>query len=139
MNRVCVDASVAVRWLVPEAGHAAALELLDEWREVTELWAPDLLYAECANALRRRVASGALSLEDACAMFRELLAAEFRTLTEREVAEEALSIAVGAGLTVWDASYVVVARRVGAELWTADRQLHTRGRQAYPAIQLLVP
>lgn len=48
MTRYVVDASVAVKWLVREPlSHEASLLLTGE----VSLMAPDLLYAEAANAL----------------------------------------------------------------------------------------
>ncbi len=50
-----LDASVAVRWFVPEVGHAAARALLSEGLR----WiAPRLLLTEVGSALRRRVVAG---------------------------------------------------------------------------------
>jgi predicted nucleic acid-binding protein len=50
---VVLDASVAVRWVVTEAGSDEASELLE--RDVTWL-APRLLLTEAASALRRKAA-----------------------------------------------------------------------------------
>src|SRR5574341_742650 len=55
-----LDASVAVRWVVPERGSEEAAELLS--RPV--LWvAPRLMLTEAASALRRKVAEGELRAE----------------------------------------------------------------------------
>ena len=55
---VVVDASVAVRWVVPERGSDAAAALLEEPRT----WlAPRLLMTEVASALRRKVAGHELT------------------------------------------------------------------------------
>jgi len=137
MRRVCVDASLAVRWFVSEPGSAEAIALLTDWLDTAELWAPDLLYTECANALRRKVAAGLMTTGDASDGLRGLLETEMHLVPDRETAEEALEAALQVGLTVWDASYLVVARRVEAELWTADGELHRRGQRAYPRIRLL--
>jgi predicted nucleic acid-binding protein len=45
-----IDASVAIKWLVDEPGTAAALSLRRH-----RLLAPDLLIAECANVLWKKV------------------------------------------------------------------------------------
>jgi predicted nucleic acid-binding protein len=50
-----IDASVAIKWVVAEPGSAEALALLD-----ANLAAPDLLIAECTNALARLVRLGML-------------------------------------------------------------------------------
>ena len=48
--RFVVDASVAIKWFVPEIHAEAARRLL---REGITLLAPDLIWAEVANALWR--------------------------------------------------------------------------------------
>jgi predicted nucleic acid-binding protein len=55
-----VDASVAVKWVVFEAGSAQALELLGR-----ELAAPVIWLAEAANALRTKCARGEISEDEA--------------------------------------------------------------------------
>ena len=47
MSGLVIDASVAIKWVVPEPGTIDALALLDRF----ELRAPDLLVAECADVL----------------------------------------------------------------------------------------
>ena len=51
LGRVIVDASVAIQWFVPEIHADAARRLL---REGMTLLAPDLIWAEVANALWRK-------------------------------------------------------------------------------------
>ena len=52
-----IDASVALKWLVTEAGSAAANDLLDRAADgETLLVAPEHLLGEVGNGLRKRVA-----------------------------------------------------------------------------------
>ena len=62
MSRYVVDASVAVKWLVPEIHTQEAEQLLDPTHV---LLAPDLLYAEVGNALWKRVRRRELRAEEA--------------------------------------------------------------------------
>jgi len=55
-----VDASVALKWVIPEVGAEAALAL----RAADRLIAPDLIVAECANALWKMVSRGEMSPEE---------------------------------------------------------------------------
>ena len=48
MSRVVVDASVAVKWFLPEIHSGAALRYLDD---DCERLAPDLLYVEFGNVI----------------------------------------------------------------------------------------
>jgi len=137
MRRVTVDSSVAVKWFLHEAGAREAEGLLDEWSQEAEVWAPEIIWVECANAARHKIAAGELTLAFALQLLRGFLAVEIRAVACRDVSEEALAIAVQTGLTTWDACYLAVAQRTGAELWTADRELWSRGRPFYSGIHLL--
>ena len=52
-QRIVVDASVAVKWLIAEEHSALASALSDR-----QMSAPSLLLVECANALLRRARAG---------------------------------------------------------------------------------
>ena len=60
ISRVVVDASVAIKWFVPEVHAETARCLL---REGMTLLAPDLIWAEVANALWRKWREKELSAE----------------------------------------------------------------------------
>ena len=57
MSLLVVDASVALKWVIPEYGSILALALRREHR----FTAPDLLIADCANVLWKQVRRGFLS------------------------------------------------------------------------------
>ena len=59
MDRLVVDASVAIKWVVEEEGSEAAAGLLDG----STLAAPDFLIPECANILWKKVRRGELAPE----------------------------------------------------------------------------
>ena len=61
MKTFVVDASIAIKWVVEEAGTTQALAL----RKNARLIAPDLLVAECANILWKKTQRGELSPEEA--------------------------------------------------------------------------
>ena len=46
-------------------------------------------------------------------------------------------LAVELGLTTWDAAYLALAESLGAEFWTADRDLARRARRRFPWVRLL--
>ena len=59
-ERLVIDASIAVKWVVPEPDCDRAEALRDH-----PLVAPDLLFAECANVLWKKVRRGELSKDEA--------------------------------------------------------------------------
>ncbi len=124
-----LDASVAVRWIVPEAGSQHAVELLSQ----PIVWvAPRLMVAEVAAALRRKVAGDDLRAEQAIQALDALLAAVedgIVHLTEDEaLIGAALTLALTSGHPVPDCLYLAIAEREGAALATADRRLDALAR-----------
>jgi predicted nucleic acid-binding protein len=55
MKTLVVDASVVIKWFVPEPGSAAARQLLGQDHE---FYAPDFLFAETANVLWKKFRRG---------------------------------------------------------------------------------
>ncbi|MBI2328341.1 MAG: type II toxin-antitoxin system VapC family toxin [Chloroflexi bacterium] len=55
-SRVCVDASLAVQWLIPTQQDPLAESLLQSWDQAgTELIGPPLFDAEVTSTIRRHV------------------------------------------------------------------------------------
>jgi predicted nucleic acid-binding protein len=130
---VCVlDASVAVRWLVPEIGTAEALQLLGSDRS----WlAPRLLLVEVGSALRRKVVGAELTQADGMDAVAALNASIdnglIRLAKDELLVAHALTLALRVGHKLPDCIYLALAEHEGAELATADRRLaalaQTRG------------
>lgn len=73
--KVVIDASVALKWVVPEDGSEAARAL-----RRFELIAPNIWLAEVANALWRHVLRAELEQRQAEGLLRELKAAPVLTI-----------------------------------------------------------
>jgi predicted nucleic acid-binding protein len=119
-----LDASVAVRWVVTEAGSGEAAALLE--RDVTWL-APRLLLTEAASALRRKVAEGVLGPAVAGQALDALLQAVaddvIRFVEDERIVAQALLLAVSLEHKVPDCLYLAIAEREGAAIATADGRL----------------
>lgn len=61
MTEVVIDASIAIKWVIDEPGTDEALTL----RRNARLIAPELLVAECANVLWKKVQRNELSRDEA--------------------------------------------------------------------------
>ena len=129
-----VDASVAVKWLLPEI-HSAAAELL--LAEQHALFAPDLLYAEAANVLWKRVVRREIGETLARDALRHLLDVDIDITAADVLAEEALTIACAHRRPVYDSLYIALARQRDALLVTADRRLYNAMRDTEFAESLL--
>lgn len=125
MKRVVVDASVAVKWLVAEADTAAAEALLDD-----ELYAPDLIHAEVANILWKKQVRGEVDAEIAAYCAEALLHLQMTVEPCAALMSDAVALAARLGHPAYDCFYVVLARRLGVVLVTADKRLVARCQQA---------
>jgi predicted nucleic acid-binding protein len=122
MSVVVVDASVVIKWFVPEVHGEAALRLLDS---DDEFIAPDHLFAETTNAIRKGVRRREISPEEG----RDIIAqideeAEVELVSCRQLADDAYGLALMCGLSVYDAMYVALAIERDLRLITADDRLY---------------
>lgn len=125
MTPLVIDASIAIRWIIDEAGTQAALEL----RRSARLLAPELLVAECANILWKKVSRGELSGEEAFLAARLLTGADVELRPTRALLEPATRIAVALDHPAYDCLYVALAIDEGCRFVTADAALVRKVRQ----------
>ena len=134
-----VDASVVVRWIVPEQGAIEALALL---ARPIDWIAPRLMLTEVASALRRKVEAGELTAELAAQgldfIFAALGRGALRLHRDEVVIRSALTLAFAHRHKVADCLYLALAEHMGAATVTADRRLSELAR-ARNRITLLLP
>lgn len=116
-----VDASVAIKWLLPEPHADAALRLL---REGHELEAPDLLLPEVGNALWKRVRRQQATVSEMVAALEALVSLPLEFHSSGPLMVPAFEIACATGRTVYDSVYLAVAVLRECPLVTADRKFH---------------
>jgi predicted nucleic acid-binding protein len=120
-SRVVVDASVAVKWYVPETGSRQAAAMLGEGMP---LLAPDLLLAEFGNTVWKKTRRGELTPDEGMAIVRAFLSTLPVTLHPSTVLlPGAWEIAVKFGRTIYDALYLALAVAEDCPLITADERL----------------
>lgn len=120
MNRAVIDASVAVKWFLPEENAAAAARLQ---QDCEELLVPDLLYLEVASAVWKRVRRHQLTPSESAEILERLARVLLRVFPSRPLVADALKLSLELGLTVYDAVYVALARSERAVLITADEKI----------------
>jgi predicted nucleic acid-binding protein len=133
-----IDASVAVKWLLPEPGSAAAAALLEGPRK---LIAPDLLRIEAAAAITRRVRLGQLSAADAQRMcehwLESLESGSVLLLPAVDHIGSAIALALEIKHPLQDCLYLAVARAYDAALVTSDPALRDRGSAVHSQIEFI--
>jgi predicted nucleic acid-binding protein len=135
---IVLDASVAVKPYLEEAGSEAATELL---AGTARLLAPELIRLEVAGALCRRVRNNELNAADAemrCQHWlAELNKGLFALTPDRDLLAEAVALSTKLKHALADCLYLAVAIRSHAPLVTADRAFHERARPLYKKVTLL--
>ncbi len=119
MTIFVVDASVALKWVIPEAGAEAALAL----RAADRLIAPDLIVAECANALWKMVSRGEMSPEEAELAAETLARAEVELHPMRRLLVAATKMAIALDHPAYDCVYLALAEAETCPFVTADARL----------------
>jgi predicted nucleic acid-binding protein len=122
-----VDASVAVKWILPEAGSDAAAALREQEPALT---APSLVIAEIGSAIWRAARGGAIrrteateGIEAALLWFQSLIPVE-------ELRVRALTLAVELKHPIYDCFYLALAERENAPVATADEAMIAAAHKA---------
>jgi predicted nucleic acid-binding protein len=132
-----VDASVVVKWFVPEVHSDASRRLLVLPHEYV---APDLLFAEAANAIWKKIRREELTPEEGRQLVADIEQIALETVPCRALAEDAHALANATGRTVYDSMYVALAVRLDTRAITADDRLEAALKKfpaAAPHIQLV--
>ena len=120
MSVLVVDASVVVGWFVPEVHSDAARRWLDGGHDFV---APDLLFPETANAIWKRVRRGELSRAQGRRLVTDISRIPVETVAMRPLMVESHTMAVEADISVYDATYLLLAVRLNTQLITGDERL----------------
>jgi predicted nucleic acid-binding protein len=137
---ICVDASVAVKWVLDEerSDRAKALFRATE-RAGRDIVAPTLLPLEVTNILRQRTrAANGLALEAAIRILDRFLALPIAIHAPDDLHRRALALAHAFDLpAAYDARYLALAEHFGCDLWTDDERLFRRVERSLPFIRRL--
>jgi predicted nucleic acid-binding protein len=115
-----VDASVVVKWFVPEIHSDAARRLLAMAHEYV---APDLLFSETANTIWKKIRRNELTAEEGYQLVVDIGKIAVETVSCRALAEDAHALANATGRTVYESIYVALAIRLNTRAITADDRL----------------
>lgn len=117
---IVVDASVAVKWVIPEVLSDQA----DAVRgRADHVLAPDLLLPEAANALWKKLMRREITAREAGQALALLMRAGLDLRPSSPLLRQALSLARLLGHPVYDCIYLALAQAERATLITADQRL----------------
>lgn len=134
MNTCVVDASVAVKWFLPEIHWEAAWRLRDSQ---TALHVPAFFELEFSNVLCKKVRRGELSRQDANLMLEQLGRVTINRHPDTRLLRAALDLAHPLRQSLYDCLYLALALQLKTQLVTADQRFRQALRNTTLASHLL--
>src|SRR5688572_1359356 len=138
MPSVVVDASIAVKWLVPEPGSDWAIQRRESWRE-QDLFpcAPDFLLVELHNIIWKKARRGQIQPTDPVIGLVPTFGLNLNWWPAQSLLSTAFLRAIQHDITIYDALYVALAQHLRATLCTADLVLAAKLRDAGISLDVL--
>ena len=126
-NKVVVDTSIVIKWVIDETDSSIAVALLARWiSEGLIIQAPSLLAYEITNVLYQRLRKGRITLDEADDALQYVLLRELKLDTSQnyDLSKRAMAFTYQFSLSAtYDAHYLALAERENCEFWTADTRL----------------
>ncbi len=127
MNRLVLDASVALKWTLPAASEplaAESLRLLQQYAKgEVDFLVPDIFWAEVSNVLWKGSRQGRWLRTVAQQIAVEMKDQNFPTVPSLDLMTDALQIAFAHDRSVYDCLYVALAVQSRSQMITADERL----------------
>ncbi len=122
--KAVIDASVLIKFYVPEIFFDRAEELFDKVEDGEILLiAPDLIYPETGNILWKKHRSKELILSEVNEILEGILSIPIRIEPSKPLLQLAVELGLDYKITVYDALYMAIAQIYGSKLITADKKL----------------
>lgn len=115
-----MDASVAVKWFLPEI-HCDAARLLLNGDD--ELLAPELILPEVGNVLWKKWRTSELTATEVIAILQDFRRFPLQIIAMRAYLERAMRLAIDYERSVYDSIYLALAIQYQTVFITADRRL----------------
>ncbi len=119
MSLLVVDASVIIKWFVPEVLSDQAASLLDN---EDQFWIPDSAWAETGNIIWKKCRQQELSKSEGLEILAAIQATPLKVYSSESLLESAFEIAHAFNRTVYDSLYLALAVHLDGKMVTADRQ-----------------
>lgn len=120
MNPLIIDASVAIKWFLPEPYSTNAIRLITAGYE---LLAPDLIFSECGNVLWKKWLRSELEPAVIPAILGDLGRMNLHIVPTSTLVDEAARIAVTYRRSFYDSAYLAVAVMSNGRMVTGDEKL----------------
>jgi predicted nucleic acid-binding protein len=127
LTSLVLDASVAVKWLIPSAQESLTHESLQLLKRHMDggirFVVPDVFWAEVGNVLWKGVRRKRWNQAAAKIALAEIIKRNFLTFSSLELLPEALILALAYDRSIYDCIYVALAIQFRTDVITADERL----------------
>jgi predicted nucleic acid-binding protein len=139
VNKVVVDASVALRWVLADEKEARVDALLEQWLALhIEMIAPPLFQSEVTNAIYLSLKRRRLTMDEAEGALAGIMHLGVQLIEPSDLYARGLRLAVAYGMTnAYDALYLSLAEIEGCEFWTADDRLAATIHPSLPWLKVV--
>ncbi len=136
--RYVVDASVALKWVLPEPLASKALQLRDDHRnQIHKLLAPHIFLDEVASALTKAERKKILAVGQAAPLYAKVMNEAPLFLPHVHLIPRALDISSQMRIGFYDCLYVALAESENCECVTADDPLVNNLQKQFPFVRHL--
>ena len=122
MIRYVVDASVVVKWFLPDI-YAEAAGFLQN--SVCQLHAPAFFVLEVGNVLSKKIRRQELSKQEGDAILKELAHLPIQQHPDQRLFRQAYTLAHQTHQSLYDCMYLALAETINGQVVTADRKFYT--------------
>ena len=121
MSGYVVDASVAIKWFIPEIHSEAALQVR---RSHERLHVPAFMTLELGNVIAKKIRRGELTREDGKTILKELRHLPLQRHADNRLFPAAYALALDTQQSLYDCLYLALAEAVNGRMITADRKFY---------------
>ena len=121
MSGYVVDASVAIKWFIPEIHSEAALQVR---RSHERLHVPAFMTLELGNVIAKKIRRGELTQEDGKTILKELRHLPLQRHADKRLFPAAYALALDTQQSLYDCLYLALAEAVNGRMITADRKFY---------------
>jgi len=128
MKNIVIDTSVAMKWFFPELGFKKALEIKDKHiKNEVSIYTRDLFLYEFTSAFKN-YSSQKIEEKDFFIALSALISLKIKFLPLRyQELEELFLLSRKLDISVYDCSFLLLAKKLKTPLYTADKKLYLKG------------
>lgn len=139
VTKIVSDASLVVKWFLEDETEVEQAKKIQEdfIEEKIELWAPDIINFEVANAFNIAVLRKRILKRVAREFLADFLQFKIFTFETDKIIIPTLNLALDFKLSVYDASYVALAKLEKCDFYTGDKRLVNKLKGKVPFVKWL--